>query len=158
MKRCIAASFLFYSFFMTFLSGCSKPQHQLIVIDSRDYGDPNFLMKFEEISRTKNTSTVRITSQKASSVGSSLFIMKGFYEIAKVRGFKYFTSLDYKNLSREQGIYIGGFTNNKDADIKKEFGEQFSYENDYGQQRKIASVEQYDFLFDKTKNSTSPEK
>jgi hypothetical protein len=46
-------------------------------------------------------------------------------------------------------LYIGGFTNTRDADIQKEFGNEFALTNDYGQSRGYMSVSQCSMLFKK---------
>ena len=128
-------------------------QPDLIVLDSQEMGVTNFTMRFEEVSRTINTSTAKVIFDKGSSlpsVGSSMFIMQGFYKIANARGFKFFTSLSTKEDSEGNWIHVGGFTNNKNADIKKEFGDQYSYENKYGQKSMFRNVKQLDMLYKKT--------
>jgi len=129
----------------------------LVQIDSRDFGDTNCLMKIVELERNANTSKLRLTYQKmGSSVGSSVFIMRGVYEVAKARGAEYFINLkewDDRNGGR---IYIAGFTNRKDADLKKEFGEEFNYENESGQKRDFMSVSQLKILFAPQSESTEP--
>ena len=44
-------------------------------------------------------------------------------------------------------IYLIGFTNVKNADIKAEFGDQFSEFDDEGQQRRFTSVSEMDSFF-----------
>lgn len=122
----------------------------LVQIDSKDFGDTNSLIKIVEFERNANTSKLRMTHQKmGSSVGSSMFIMRGFYEVAKARGEEYFINLkewDDKDGSR---IYIAGFTNTKDADLKKEFGAEYDYNNESGQKRGFMSVSQLKMFFEK---------
>jgi hypothetical protein len=122
----------------------------LVQIDSKDFGDTNSLIKIVEFERNTNTSKLRMTYQKmGSSVGSSMFIMRGFYEVAKARGAEYFINLkewDDKDGSR---IYIAGFTNTKDADLKKEFGAEYDYNNEYGQKRGFMSVSQLKRLLER---------
>jgi len=122
----------------------------LVQIDSKDFGDTNSLIKIVEFERNTNTSKLRMTHQKmGSSVGSSMFIMRGFYEVAKARGEEYFINLkewDDKDGSR---IYIAGFTNTKDADLKMEFGAEYDYNNESGQKRGFMSVSQLKMFFEK---------
>jgi len=122
----------------------------LVQIDSKDFGDTNSLIKIVEFERNTNTSKLRMTHQKmGSSVGSSMFIARGFYEVAKARGAEYFINLkewDDKDGSR---IFIAGFTNTKDVDLKKEFGAEYDYNNEYGQKRGFMSVSQFKRFFEK---------
>jgi PIN domain nuclease of toxin-antitoxin system len=122
----------------------------LVQIDSKEFGDTNSLIKIVEFERNTNISKLRMTHQKmGSSVGSSMFIMRGFYEVAKARGEEYFINLkewDDKDGSR---IYIAGFTNTKDADLKKEFGAEYDYNNEFGQKRDFMSVSQLKMYFEK---------
>jgi len=128
-------------------AGTDTNSVKLVWIDSKDFGDTNSLMKIVEFERNTNTSKLRLTKnrmthQKMGSVGSSMFIMRGFYEVAKARGAEYFINLkewDDKDGSR---IYIAGFTNTKDADLKKEFGAEYDYNNESGQKRGFMSVSQ----------------
>lgn len=147
MKPYITTFLLLCSLLLMSLFGCSKSQPGLITLDSADTGPPELVMKFEEISRTKNTSTARVTTEKESSVGSSFFIMRGFYEVAKARNFRYFTSLDVSQDDRGDSIIVAGFTNNKDADIKKEFGPQFSPKDQFGPKRLFSDTAELDKIF-----------
>jgi hypothetical protein len=134
-------------------AGVAANSTGLVQIDSRDFGDTNSLARIMELERSRNTSKLRLTYQKmGSSVGSSMFIMRGFYEVAKARGAEYFINLkewDDKNGGR---VYIAGFTNTKDTDLKKEFGEEYSYENEHGQKRGFMSVSQLKAFFERQKN------
>lgn len=129
----------------------------LVQVDASSFGDTSSLMKIVELERNAKTSKLRLTYKKlGSAVGSSMFIMRGFYEVAKARGTEYFVNL--KEWSEEQGsrIFIAGFTNNKDADIKKEFGEEFSSESDHGQKRLLLSTSQFKMVFEGGKNGAAP--
>jgi len=114
----------------------------LVEINSADYGDTNCLMKIVELERNANTSKLKLTYRKLGgcSVGGSMFIMSAFYEVAKARGMEYFTNLKEWDDPEGGRLYIGGFTNTKDADIQKEFGHEFARTNDSGQSRGYISV------------------
>jgi acetyl esterase/lipase len=105
-----------------------------------------------ELERNEKTSKIQIVYKKGvkiGSVGGPLFIMGVFYEIAKARKCEYFANL--KEWENEHGdwIFIGGFTNKKDADIKQEFGDEFTYTNESGQQRGFMSVTDMASLYEK---------
>lgn len=134
-------------------AGAATNALPLVQIDSRDFGDTNCLMRLVEIERGTNTSKLRLTYQKlGSSVGSSMFVMRGFYEVAKSRGVEYFVNL--KEWDDEQGgrIFVAGFTNAKDADLKKEFGPEYDYKNEFGQKRDFLSVSQFKPLFERQRD------
>jgi len=127
-----------------------KSSPRLVEISSADQGDKKYLLKIVELERNAKTSKFKVTQQKRpSAVGGSMFVMRGFYEVAKARGTEYFTNL--KEWAEKDGarIYIGGFTNQKNADIRAEFGKQFSPTNDAGQRRTFMSVSQCDLLWGK---------
>lgn len=129
----------------------------LVQIDSKDFGDTNSLIKIVELERNTNTSKLRMTSQKmGSSVGSSMLIMRGFFQVAKSRGADYFVNL--KEWDDQEGgrIHIAGFTNTKDADLKKEFGEEYSYKNESGQERVLMSVSQLERIFEGPEGTPAP--
>jgi hypothetical protein len=131
-------------------AGAATNSATLVQIDSRDFGDTNSLIKIVEFERNTNTSKFRMTHQKmGSSVGSSMFIMRGFYEVAKARGAEYFINLKEWEDKDGSRIYIAGFTNTKDADLKKEFGEEYDYKNESGQKRGFMSVSQLKRLFER---------
>ena len=132
----------------TAIACASTNAASLVVVDSADYGDTNSLMRIEEIERNANTSKLRLTYKKmGSSVGSSMFIMRGFYEVAKRRGTEYFINLKEWDDPNGGHLYIGGFTNTKDADIKVEFGGEYTLTNDYGQDRGYMSVSDCNMLW-----------
>lgn len=113
----------------------------LIHLDSRDYnGSPNLVMKAMELERNAKTSKIKVVYEKGGSVGSSMFVAMAFCEIAKARGFRYFVNL--KEWDGEDGSWMCtcGFTNKKRADIKKEFGSEFSDLDDAGKKREVMSV------------------
>lgn len=150
MRKTMLALLLAVSFSVI---GCfNKEKTSLVHINSRDYGDTHSTGQAMELERNGNTSKIKVVFQKrGSSVGDSMFIMMAFYEVAKARNYEYFTNLKEWN-DRDGGrIYIAGFTNKKDADIKKEFGEQYNYENKHGQKRGQMSVSQMKTLMEERK-------
>ena len=119
----------------------------LVVVDSADYGDTESMMKLVELERNAKTSKLRLTYKKLSSpVGSSMFILWGLYEVAKARGTEYFISLESGSDVSGETIFIAGFTNTEDADIRKAFGGSYSRTTDHGQPLKYWSVSEWEFL------------
>ena len=121
----------------------------LVSVDLKDYGYTDRMAKAVELERNGNTSKIKVIQERGSSVGNSMFVMMAVCEVAKARNYEYFTNLKEWNDQNGGRIYIIGFTNKKDADIKKEFGEQYNYENDWGQKRDYMSVSQMKRVFEK---------
>ena len=120
--------------------GCPK-KASLVRLDSKDYGDADRKATATELERNGNTSKIKVVFQKrGGAVGDSIFIMMATYKVAEARNYEYFVNLKEWDDNNGGWIYIAGFTNNKDADIKKEFGEQYNYENESGQKRIYWSV------------------
>jgi hypothetical protein len=119
-------------------------QDKLLVLDS---GNSKTKMKIEEVERKEKTSLLKLTYKKmGSSVGSSIFIMKAFYDIAKVRGREYFINLKEWDGKDGAHYYIAGFSNNKKLGIKQ-FGKDFTEKNKYNQKRRFMSVSECEILF-----------
>jgi len=116
----------------------------LVQIELKDKNGGDFIMRATELERSDKTSKIKIVFKKRiGSVGSSMGVIKAFYDIAKSRKCEYFANLKEWNDEDGSRIYIGGFTNKKDADLKKEFGEQFDYNNESGQKRMLLNVSQF---------------
>jgi len=148
MKLSIALSVV--GVLVAFHAGAATNTASLIVVKSSDYGDTNCLMQVVELERNANTSRLRLTYKKmGSSVGSSMFIMSAFYEVAKARGMEYFINLKEWEDGKGGRLYIGGFTNKKDADIHKEFGPEYALVNEDEQAIGYMSVSQCQMLFER---------
>jgi hypothetical protein len=128
--------------------GCQSKLHnqdKLLVLD----GNSKTKMKIEEVERKEKTSLLKLTYKKmGSSVGSSIFIMKAFYDIAKAKETEYFINLKEWDGNDGAYYYIGGFSNNKKLGIKQ-FGKDFTEKNEYNQKRRFVSVSECEILFGK---------
>jgi hypothetical protein len=128
----------------------------LVRIDSRDYGSTNRMAKAAELERNANTSKIKVVQERSSSVGESMFVVMAFYEVAKARNYEYFINLkEWRDKDGGQ-VYIAGFTNTRDADLKSEFGDEYAYENEFGQKRGYMSVSQFKQLFERSKKGVEP--
>jgi hypothetical protein len=153
-----ASTFSAIILFRTTIAWAGTNVTPLVVVDTADSGDTNFLMRIEEIERNANTSKLRLTYKKmGSSVGSSMFITRGFYEVAKSRGAQYVINLKEWDDPEGGRLYIGGFTHTKNADIRKEFGNEYDLTNDYGQSRGYMSVSEMSRLFEWSANLSEAE-
>jgi hypothetical protein len=144
------------SLFISFHVSAATPS--LLQINSKDYGETSLSMRFDEIERNEKTSLIRHTYQElGTAVASSMFFMRAFYEIAKARGAEYFIILKEWKDPQGRQMFMAGFTNTKDADLKKEFGDQYSYEDEYGQKRIFIGVSQFKIIFENQgKDSATP--
>jgi hypothetical protein len=131
----------------------SAAEPKLVEIEAKD-DDGNLAMTAIETDRGDKTSTIKVIRKKRlSSVGSSMFVVAAFYEIAKARKCEYFVNLKEWDDKDGNHIFIGGFTNKKDADVKQEFGDQFEYKNESGAERRLLSVSQYAPLFEQMRKA-----
>jgi len=105
-----------------------------------EYNEDGVEMTGTELERAEKTSTIKVTCKQAGAIGSDLFVMGVFLEIAKAKKCEYFVILKKWKADDGNWMHVGGFTNKKDADIKKEFGEQFSYTYESGQKREYYVV------------------
>jgi len=136
--------------------GCeAKKEAPLVQVESKNYGDVNNNAVATELERNGNTSKIKVVFKKrGSSVGDSMFVMMAICEAAKARNYEYFCNLKEWD-DKDGAIYVAGFTNKKDADIKKEFGKEYDYKNESGQQRSPMSVTQLKEFMEKIKTGAS---
>jgi len=128
----------------------------LVQLDSKNFGYTNCSIHVVEFERNARTSKIKSTWGKCDAAGEpGFFLMRAFYEVAKARGAGYFVQLKRWDDPKGGMIDIVGFTNRQDADVKKEFGEEFSYENESGQKRHFMEVSEWQMLFDPEKASIS---
>lgn len=140
---------LFLSLIFSFTTFAQSQQNDLIKLDSKDLGiDPaEFEMKVTEVERVKNTSKVKVQFRKGGSVALAMFVVESVYIIAKSRNYAYFVTLDEYPDDSGNIIQIYGFTNERAADIKKEFGQEYEYADESGRQREIYSVKELELFY-----------
>jgi serine/threonine protein kinase len=95
-----------------------KPAVKLIRIEERGKtrDGRDMVMIFEELQRDEKTSIVTVKSVGGGSVGSSMFDVRGNYEIAKARGAACFINLKAWEGKDGAWMYLTGFAPNKDMD------------------------------------------
>jgi hypothetical protein len=82
---------------------------------------------FTEIDRGANYSLVKVDLVEGPSVGSSMFLMKCAYDIAKERDFKYFFNVDLEDDAKgDNKIFL---TNDPNVPLKDLLGEDYSAES-----------------------------
>lgn len=119
----------------------------LVKINAKDFGDTNSPAKALELERNGNTSKIKVVNNNSSSVGESIFVARAFFEVAKARHCEYFVNLKEWTDNDGGRIYIAGFTNRKNADVKKEFGTQYTAKDQNGERRIYLSVSQFKRLW-----------
>ncbi len=126
---------------------------RLVEFDSKAFGDPNLVMTVQEAERNERTSTIKVVRTKGTAVASSMFLVRAIYEIATARKSEYFISLRERDEEGSGTEYVVGFTNNKDADLKKEFGDQYDYEDENGETREYLRASDFDLVFKPKKSN-----
>ena len=85
------------SLFILLLAGCAQVESNRLFYDSiktnPDEGKP-LNMAIKEIKREEKYSIIEVTYISGASVPSSMFTLKGMYEIAKIRGASHFINLN----------------------------------------------------------------
>jgi hypothetical protein len=105
-------------------------QPALVAVDSAAVGNPNGHIKVREVGRADKWSMLQITGIPNDDDGShelGLLVSKAVSLIGKARQAEYCVMLQTSDIRTDGSrTVIFGFTNRKDADIAREFGESFS--------------------------------
>lgn len=101
-------------------------------------------MDFEEIERQEKTSLIKVTHTSGASVPSILFVVKGCYQIAKLRQAKYFILLKEWKDPDGNWMYRIGFTATQKVNAQRYFGKDF----DPNQELHFLSVKDFEVLWE----------
>jgi hypothetical protein len=95
--------------------------HRREVNEKAAAGGKDLVMKLEELRRDAKTSEIKVTYTSGASVPSSMFIMRGCYDIAVARKTAFFIKL--KEWQAEDGTthLLLGFSNDENVDPKTFF-------------------------------------
>jgi hypothetical protein len=105
--------------------------------------------RIAELERNEKISVLRLTYEgRASAVGYGMFVYRGCYEVAKARGVEYFAVLNKWKASDGADMYVVGFADRADADIRGEFGDTYSPTDESGRTIEFMSVSQFRFAFE----------
>ena len=104
----------------------------------------DLIMKFEELERASDHSVVRVKFTSGASVPSSMFIVHGFYSIAKQRDAKYFINLQEWRDASGDWMYKIGFSDSRDIDLPQKYGNDIKEGLDGDA---FLSVSDYDLLW-----------
>jgi len=80
-------------------------------------------MRFEEIEHTPRYSLVQVTFISGASVPSSMFIVRGMWEMAHQRGLPFFIKLKEWEAPDGKWMYKVGFSHSDKVDLPSFFGE-----------------------------------
>ncbi len=117
--------------------------HQEMSVKAKEGKD--FIMSLEEVERQKTFSIIKVKHTSGASVPSAVFIVKGCYEIAKIRGAGYFINLKEWEDDRGNWLYKIGFSSNPNVNPKEYFGDDIDLSKDL----EFMSVQSYDLLWGK---------
>ncbi len=110
-------------------------------------GDKDLIMTFDEIERHAKYSIIKVKHTSGASVPSIMFVVKGCYQIAKIRKEQYFINLKEWIDADGNWLYKVGFTSDNTVDPKTFFGNDIDLNKDLV----FMSVEQYDLLWGRQK-------
>src|SRR5947209_7655572 len=74
-------------------------------------------MRFEEVERSPRYSVVQVTFTSAASVPSSMFTVRGMWEIARQRGLPFFIKLKEWKTPDGKWMYKVGFSDSDKVDV-----------------------------------------
>jgi len=106
-------------------------------------GGKDLVMTFDEVERNEKYSIVKVRHTSGASVPSIMFVTKGFYEMAELRGVGYFVNLKEWTDKEKNWLYKVGFSADRNVDPKTHFGEDIDLSKDL----RLASVRQFALLF-----------
>lgn len=102
------------------------------------------IMKFEELERAHDYSIARVQFTSGASVPSIMFVVNGFYTIAKQRGNEYFINLKEWRDENNYWMYKVGFVNSKEIDLRSTYGNDIKKDLD---SEAFMSVSDYDLMW-----------
>ncbi|MCU7877698.1 MAG: hypothetical protein KZQ84_13020 [Candidatus Thiodiazotropha sp. (ex Lucinoma borealis)] len=104
----------------------------------------DLIMTFEEIERYEKYSIIKVKHISGASVALIMFVVKGDYKIAKIRGAKYFINLKEWKDNDGSWMYKIGYSSTDNIDPITYFGKDI----DTSKELKFMSVKDYDMLWD----------
>lgn len=130
--------------------GCTEdiPNDQLVhrEVNQKNPGGKDLVMTFREISREERTSLAKVTYRSGASVPSTMFVVHGFYDVAKARKATYFINLKEWDSPDGDRMYLVGFSNDKDVSIREYF--RFNEPPSDPDRHEFFSVKEYARIFE----------
>lgn len=114
-------------------------------INQKNPGGKDLVMTFQELRRDEKISTAKVTFGSGASVASVMFIVQGFYDIARSRGATHFIKLKEWKDADGKWMYLIGFTRDKNVNPEQYFSlrEPLPKDNEH----RFMAVEDYDRFF-----------
>jgi len=148
-----APTLIFFVIAAALFSGCAATQQHPAnaptlyrrEVNQKNPRGKDLVMTFEELRRDEKTSTVKVTFKSGASVPSIMFIVRGFYDIARARGARYFIKLKEWEDPSGGWMYLAGFSRDKNVEPQTYFGltEPFPNDDEHG----FMAVKDYDLVF-----------
>ena len=143
MRPGFLATLLLVFFSQNAMQGADALYHR--EINQKNPGGKDLVMSFQELRRGDKTSEVKVTFVSGATVASCLFILRGFYDIARARSVPYFIKL--KEWKDKDGgwMYLVGYSQAKEVDPEKYFAlpEPLSKTDEH----KFLAVRDFDLTF-----------
>lgn len=114
-------------------------------VNQKNPGGKDLIMTFEETKREGDISTVKVTMTSGASVASAMFVMRGVYDIAKIRKMDYLIKLSEKEEDDGSWTHNFGFSNDSKVDPQKHFKLKDPLPDDDG--FKFVAVKDFDLIF-----------
>jgi hypothetical protein len=128
-------------FSTVYAKGATSLHHDEVNIKSKEGKD--LVMTFDEVERHDRYSIVKVKYTSGASVPSIMFVVKGCYEIAKIRNAQYFINLKEWEDTNGNWVYKIGFSSDNTIDPKTYFGADIDLKKDLT----FMSVKNYDLLW-----------
>lgn len=114
-------------------------------VNETNRGGKDLVMTFQELSRDEKTSTAKVTFKSGASVPSIMFVVRGFYDIAKARDAGYFIKLKEWKDADGGWMYLVGFSSDRNIDPQRYFGLAEALPK--GDEDNFMVVKDYDLIF-----------
>jgi hypothetical protein len=124
-----------------YAKGGTSLYHDEVNIKAKEGKD--LIMTFDESERYERYSIVKVKRTSGASVPSIMFVVKGCYEIAKIRKAQYFINLKEWEDANGNWVYKIGFSSDNTVDPKAYFGDDI----DLKKELMFMSVKDYDLLW-----------
>jgi hypothetical protein len=115
--------------------------HDEIIVKAKEGKD--LIMTFDESERYERYSIVKVKHTSGASVPSIMFVVKGCYEIAKIRKSQHFINLKEWKDASGNWVYKIGFSSDETVDPRTYFGTDIDSNKDLT----FLSVKNYDLLW-----------
>jgi TPR repeat protein len=142
LTRYIAVCMSIYLLALSFVALGGDLYHNEANIKVKDSKD--LIVVLDEVERFNKFSIIKVKHTSGTSVPSSMFLVRSFYEMAKLRKADYFINLKEWNDENGNRVYKIGFSSDSKVDPSVYFGNDIDRSKDL----RFLSVKDYDQLWD----------